>query len=63
MPPGKERDDLIFRLWSEGLSTQEIGDEVGLTRQRVHQIVNGYYSHGGEADRVTSLPVEKHRRR
>lgn len=34
-----ERNDAILTLRSQGVSLQKIGDQFGLTRQRVHQIV------------------------
>ena len=33
--------DAINDAWDDGATLQEIGDLVGLTRQRIHQIVKG----------------------
>lgn len=35
----RDRDGRIFQLRAENKSLQEIADEVGLSRQRIHQIV------------------------
>ena len=36
-----ERDNQIITLRSTGVSLQKIGDQYGLSRQRIHQIVSG----------------------
>jgi len=42
--PVSKRDRKIAKLWKQGLSSQVIGDEVGLSRQRVNVIVNRFYA-------------------
>ena len=40
------RDALIKDLYERGRGYQDIGRLFGISRQRVHQIVRGYYNHG-----------------
>jgi len=35
----KARNQRIFKLFKKGLNNQEIGDKVGITRERVRQIL------------------------
>lgn len=40
MPAGAERDDLIRKLYSEGASQSDIARQVGVSRQRLHQLMD-----------------------
>ena len=43
-----ERAANIYLAWSEGKSLQEVGDEFGISRQRVQQIINGIEFHAAQ---------------
>lgn len=40
MPAGAERDDLIRKLYAEGASQSDIARKVGVSRQRLHQLMD-----------------------
>ncbi len=46
------KKDLVKKLRKEGNSYEQIGKMVGLTRQRVHQILSGYLSPSEKARRL-----------
>lgn len=39
IPPNEERNAHILRLWMTGLSQRAIGEQYGISQQRVHEIV------------------------
>ncbi len=43
-----ERAANIYLAWSEGKSLQEVGDEFGISRQRVQQVINGIEFHAAQ---------------
>lgn len=54
----KERNELVKKLASDGLHYEAIGKQIGLTRQRIHQIVKGigrYYQKPVDKSGVDSL--------
>jgi DNA-binding NarL/FixJ family response regulator len=40
MPAGAERDDLIRKLYAEGVSQSDIARRIGVSRQRLHQLLD-----------------------
>jgi DNA-directed RNA polymerase sigma subunit (sigma70/sigma32) len=48
MPSGPERDKLIVKLWEQGENLRGISEEVGISRERVRQILAGHYSHADD---------------
>lgn len=40
MPAGAERDDLIRKLYAEGVSQSDIARQIGVSRQRLYQLLD-----------------------
>lgn len=57
------RKEKILRLRSEGLKDQAIGRELGISRQRVHQIRTGYISPKAAPPHPSELKILTRRKR
>ena len=57
--PRNNRDELILELRSSGKTLQEIGDQIGITRERTRQIINIMKDHKRQTNKKNIYAKEK----